>query len=159
MFWRKKAARLSSPANSCCINRPAHADRPKMAASSRVLRSKLKTSVSTLHYIGSPRSDLPPGKLPSLQDVLRVCAFRKEQPAAAKKSLESFCCHIQGTKESQCNTDVGCKTSGEPCLLYLTKLPFIEAGIVTISDYSILEKLKSSHADYKLLCRTLLSRW
>ena len=37
--------------------------------------------------------------------------------------------------------------------MYLTKLPFIEAGIVTISDYSILEKLKSSHADYKLLCK------
>ena len=132
-----------------------------MAASSRVLRSTLKTtvtttlktSVTTKPYIGSPQSDVPPGKLPALEDVLRVFAFLREQPAAAKKPIDRFCCHITRTKESQCNTEEGCVASGKPCLLYLIKLPFIEAGIVTISDYSIMEKLKSVSGDYSLLLK------
>ena len=36
-------------------------------------------------------------------------------------------------------------SDGKQCLLYMVKIPYMEAGIVIMTDFSIVEKQKSAH--------------
>ena len=116
----------------------------------RALRSS-----SVKHYIGCPRSDLPAGKLPSIQDVLRVQAWCREQPKCSNQRVVNMCCSINtSTRESDCFKEGGCRSEsggeggGEACLTFKVKTPYLKAGIVTVTDRTIVDHLVKTNDEY-----------
>ena len=119
------------------------------------LRASSRTSSSTKHYIGTPQSHFPPGKLPSLQDVLKVQAFLRQQPGCHNRSIDKLCCPTMSynSRESNCDKEGGCVSRGKPCLLSTTKLPYLQAGIAIISDWSWVQKLKGANSEYQKMLK------
>ena len=92
-----------------------------MLRAPRALRS---TSSSSLDIGSSPQ--LPPGKLPSVKDVLKLICYHIEQPKAAKKGISDFCCTSSTvSKEAECLQEGGCIESGKPCLAFKVKKPYL----------------------------------
>ena len=107
--------------------------------STRGLRSS-----SVKHYIGCPRSDLPAGKLPSIQDVLRMQAWCREKPQRSNQRVVDMCCAINtSTRESDCLKEGGCRSEGgvDDCLTFKVKTPYLQAGIETVTDRTIVDHL------------------
>ena len=124
------------------------------ASTSRVLRSDLHTSVSVKTYIGCTKPDVPAGKLASVQDVLQVQAWHREQAGCSRKAISHFCCNVNtSTREGNCVKEAGCVSLNVPCLLRKIKLPFLQAGIITISDWYILQNLKAANTDYQTMLK------
>ena len=57
------------------------------------------------------------------------------------------------SRESNCDKEGGCVSQGKPCLLSTTKLPYLQAGIAIISDWSIVQKLKGANSEYQKMLK------
>ena len=85
-----------------------------------------------------PPPDLPSGQLPAGKDALLLISHYRKQPAGQKKSISDFCCKIYTpTKEPECLKEGGCVARDSACLLFQVKRPYLQAGLVTISDQAI----------------------
>ena len=110
---------------------------------SRALRSATSLPPNAEDFIGSSISELPPGKLPSVKDVLQLICHYREQPKASRKGVSDFCCSSQtASKEAGCLKVGGCVEEGAPCLAFKVKRPYLQAGFVTLSDQAIERHLK-----------------
>ena len=106
-------------------------------------------SSSTKPFIGHSESDVPAGGLPSKKQVLKMIAWFREQPKSQKKPVENFCCPLKySEKVAQCLLDGGCIEIGQPCLAYKVKLRWDQAGILTVVDTRIVEKLVKIQKEY-----------
>ena len=88
---------------------------PRVA--SNALRSP--TTPANQSYIGCSSPQLPPGKLPSVRDVLRLIMSCREQPKAPRKGISESCFSSKAkSKEAECLRDGGCVDIGKslPCL-------------------------------------------
>ena len=64
-----------------------------------------------------------------------------------KQAIERFCYTTEaaGSRKSLYHNEGGCVSDGKQCLLYMVKIPYMEAGIVIMTDFSIVEKQKSAN--------------
>lgn len=111
-------------------------------------------SSSTKPLIGHSQEDVPKHGLPSVVDVLRVISCEREKPKAKKKSVVSFCCSMNKDRDSSCLLENGCYEREDPCLIYKVKKKWKEAGIVTVSDARIREKLVDINDDYNKVMKS-----
>ena len=120
-------------------------------AAPKTLRSNLSSSLD-IGFGSSSR--LPPGKLPSVKDVLQLISYYREQPKAAFKGISDFCCSSNNaSKEANCLKEGGCCESGKPCLAFQVKKPYLMAGFVTVSDQAILRNLKNVNDEQKAVAK------
>ena len=106
--------------------------------------------------IGSSLEDVPVAKLPSQKDVLRVIAHYRQQIGCQKKPVSTFTCDVKRDKTASCNdADGGCVARGERCLLYKVKKIWIQAGLYTVTDSRIIEKLIKIQEKYNEIIRHL----
>jgi hypothetical protein len=104
-------------------------------------------------FIGHSQPHVLTGGLASVEDVLRVIAWHREQPKSQKKSVESFCCPGNREKVAKCLLEGGCHENEDPCLAFKIKRGWMEAGIITVSDYWIKEWLEEIQEKYnKMFC-------
>ena len=99
-------------------------------------------------FIGHSEENVPDKGLPSTLDVLRVISHEREKPKSSKKSVPSMCCPSLKERNCQCLLEGGCLEKGDPCLLMKVKRKWNEAGIITVSDVRIKEKLTQINIDY-----------
>jgi hypothetical protein len=118
------------------------------SASGSASTSRSSRSVTSRPLIGQMRPELPVGKLPTGEDILRLVAYYRSQPKCQKKSLASFCCLRNHEKESICFQGEGCGERADPCLFLKVKLPWLQAGFRTVSDTRIKEKLGDLVEEY-----------
>ena len=91
--------------------------------------------------LGHSQEDLGDYGLPSIVEVLRVIAWEREKPKAKTKSVVSFCCPCDHEKVAKCLQQNGCVEKEDLCLLYKVKKKWHQAGIITVSDVRIKERL------------------
>ena len=119
-------------------------------------RDRTRSSSSGVRdLIGSSKEDISPLHLPSEKCVLQVIAYYKELPKNHFKGPQSFCCpaNVNGEKRAQCCLPGGCLERDDPCLLAKVTLPYRTAGIATISDWSIVNRLVSLNDAFgKIYC-------
>ena len=67
-----------------------------------------------------------------------------------KQAVERLCYTTEaaGSRKSLCHKEGGCVSDGNQCLLYMVKIPYMEAGIVIMTDFSIVEKQKSANLGF-----------
>jgi hypothetical protein len=99
--------------------------------------------------IGHSLPDVPPRRLPKTEDVLRVLTHAREQPGCQKKGPKDFSCPINKEFVSQCLLPGGCGERETPCLLLRIVLPYRKAGIITISDRAIQQRIISLGKQYQ----------
>ena len=110
-------------------------------------------SATTRPLIGPSQEDVPPAKLPSVEQVLQLISWNRQQPASKNKPVYSFCCDMNRDKTAVCLNDGGCVARGVPCLLYKVKRWWIKAGFDTVTDFRIREKLKEAQDAYNIIFR------
>ena len=112
-------------------------------------------SSTTKPLIGQSQSNVPPGQLPSEGDILRLLANYREKPKCNKKGVLAFCCPNNRDKEAICQLQGGCaeKPEHEQCILYKVKITWLKAGILTVSDSRIKEKIVSLSESYNKIFR------
>ena len=111
--------------------------------------SRTSRASSTRPFIGHSCQDVPPGGLASQKDVLRLFAYFREQEKVQFKSVAQMCCNQNRFRETLCETEDGCLQRGETCLLFKVKLKWLQAGIATLADRSIREKLCKLQEKYQ----------
>ena len=84
-----------------------------------------------------------------------MIAWHREQPKSQMKSILSFCCESDRQKVALCLQEGGCMEQENPCLLEKVKLPWQMAGITTIGDFSIKEKLRKAREDLRAIDKNL----
>ena len=104
-------------------------------------------------FIGFGISDIPPGVLPSIETALKVVYWHREQPGAKKKPVKDFCCGLTRNKVALCLVEGGCAERDQPCLGLKIKMPFLQAGIQTVSDEWILKRLQQLQEKYNMMFR------
>ena len=110
-------------------------------------------SVASRLMIGHSRPDVPPRRLPTPADVLRVLSHAREQPGSKYKGPLSFCCPLNKEFAARCLLAGGCGERDQPCLQLRITLPFRKAGIITISDRSIQQRIVSLNQEYQNICQ------
>ena len=106
--------------------------------------------------IGYSRPDVPPRRLPKAEDVLRVLAHAREQPGCQKKGPQDFSCPINKEFVSQCLLPGGCGERQTTCLLLRIVLtPYRKAGIITISDRAIQQRITGLGKHYQKIRSTI----
>ena len=63
------------------------------------------------------------------------------------KRVRLFCCCLARNKAASCLEEGGCCAREDPCLLFLVKKLFQQAGIQTVSDERILHRLEKIQAE------------
>jgi hypothetical protein len=124
-----------------------------MASASGSSSMAATRSAATKPLIGHSSPDVPRGRLPSSEDVLKVLANFREKPRSQKKGVLAFCCPLDRKYQSLCLQEGGCGERDDPCLLLKVKLPWLQAGIVTISDQSIQKRLLGLNEKYSMIFR------
>ena len=118
-------------------------------AASKALRSN---SSSSLDIVSS--SQLPPGKLPSVKNVLQLICSHREQPKGYNKRISDlYCSSNTASKQARCFQEGGCIESGKPCLLFQVKKPFLMAGFLPLSDQTIERHLKNVNDEHKAVVK------
>ena len=116
---------------------------------SRVSPSTHSTrSTTNRDLIGQSRPDIPPRRLPTVECVLRVLAYRRQQPKCQSKGPLAFCCPLNKEHQAQCLLPGGCGEREEPCVQLRATLPYRQAGILTISDYHIQKKIAALSEEF-----------
>ena len=110
-------------------------------------------SATTRPLIGPSQEDVPPAKLPSVEQVLQLISWYRQQPASRNKPVSSFCCDTNRNKTAVCLDEGGCVSRGVPCLLHKVKKWWIKAGFDTVTDFRIREKLKEAQDAYNIIFR------
>ena len=115
--------------------------------------TRVTRTLSNRAFIGHSCQDLPSDGLASVVDVLRVIAFLREDPKNKNKSVSSLCCPCNKEKTMLCQLEGGCLGKGEPCLAFKVKLKWLQAGILTVSDVRIKERLTEEQDEYNKMYR------
>ena len=70
------------------------------------------------------------------------------------EDVSTFTCNVKRDKKASCNDeDGGCVARGEKCLLYKVKKIWIQAGLSTVTDSRIIEKLINIQEKYNDILR------
>ena len=79
----------------------------------------------------------------------------REKPKCKKKGVLAFCCPSNRDKEAICQLQGGCaeKPEHKQCILFKVKINWLKAGIHTVSDSRIKEKLVSLSESYNKIFR------
>ena len=112
------------------------------------------TRASTEKYlVGQPESEFPFGHLPTHKDVIREVLFKRDQSSSHNTPLATLVsCKMQTGTESNtsvCHELDGCAGNLSKCTLYKVKLMWSQAGIKTIADKFIREKIVNLMMEYK----------
>ena len=111
--------------------------------------SRKTRASSTRPFIGHSRPDVPPQGLASIEDVLKVISCKREEPKAQKKPVKQMCCIYNKDREARCLHPGGCLEKSDPCLLLKVKRKYLQAGIKTVSDRTIIDKLEREQEKYR----------
>ena len=109
-------------------------------------------SSSDKPFIGKSSLDIPEKKLGAVEDVLKVIAANREMPRCQSKPVKQMCCPVKVDRSAQCREPGGCIETGSHCLLFKVKIKYLQAGIKTVSDRRIVERLEEEQKKYKTVC-------
>ena len=110
-------------------------------------------ALSSRPFIAHSRPDVPQQRLASVQDMLNIISWNREQPKCQKKPVKQMCCSVNKEREARCLLPGGCLEKSEPCLLLKVKRKYLQAGIVTVSDRRIVERLEAEQEKYQGIFR------
>ena len=118
-------------------------------------KRKQSTRSSTLQFLlGQPSPDLPEGLLPTYRDVLRDVMWSKAKLGNNLPTTDIVSCILKWQKpDITCHEPLGCvmmKESMEDyCTVEKIKGKWRQAGIETISDRAIRDKIVSLTNEYQ----------
>ena len=105
---------------------------------------------STLFLVGSIEENIPPDKLPTFGDVLKMIGFEKHKSAGVKTNREIVACPYMPTTLSPiCISNGGCLERGEGCVMFQIKKRWEQAGFKIIKEKAVINKLIKSILDHK----------
>ena len=101
---------------------------------------------SEVFLIRNSSSSVPKSQLPTHGDVLRCIAWERQKAGNLKTPLNSLvsCPVIRGTKLISCALSGGCREKDNKedlCIVSKVKIPWNEAGIKTLQDFTIRKKI------------------